>query len=124
MATAGMQPGIQQLVLIALTAAGWLALARLWKGAMRTTLSAPWCWVGISLTALSAAELAIAWLARDVQPAWVSHLRYCAAVTTFAPMMAVLGAKRPQNRAWQLIVLALLAILILPSIQALLFRGR
>jgi hypothetical protein len=123
MATTTMSLGPQLLVLIALTAAGWLALARLRRGAMRTTLSAAWCWAGASLTALAAAELAIAWLAGETPPAWVSHLRYCAAVTTFAPVMAVLGAKRPQNRAWQLIVLALLAILILPSVQALLFRA-
>ena len=32
-------------------------------------------------------------------------------------MMAVLGAKRPQDRAWQLIVLSLLGVLSLPAIQ-------
>jgi hypothetical protein len=123
MATATMSFETHQLVLIALAGAGWLALARLWKGAMSTTLSASWCWAGVSLTTVVAAELAIAWFAGETAPAWVSHLRYCAAATTFAPVMAVFGAKRPQNRAWQLIVLALLAILIMPSAQALLFRA-
>lgn len=114
---------VHQFVLIALTLADWLALARLRKGAMMTTLSASWCWASVSLTTLTVAELAIAWFAGETVLAWVSHLRYCAAVTTFAPAMAVFGAKRPQNRAWQLIVLALLAILIMPSVQALLFRA-
>lgn len=113
----------QQCVLIVLTIAGWVALARLCKGARCTTLFASWCWAGVSLTALATAELAIAWCMQDSLPAWVSHLHYCAAVTTFAPVMAVFGAKRPQNRAWQLIVLALLAILVMPSVQALLFRA-
>src|SRR4051794_37539298 len=123
MATANMFLEPQRLVLIALAGAGWIALARLRKDAMSTTLSAPWCWAGVSLTAMTAAELTIALFAGESEPAWISHLRYCAAVTTFAPAMGVFGAKRPQNRAWQLIVLALLAILILPSIQALLFRA-
>jgi hypothetical protein len=48
-------------------------------------------------------------------------LRYAAAITTFAPTMAVLGAKRPQHFAWQFIVLTLLVVLALPSLEAALF---
>jgi hypothetical protein len=50
-------------------------------------------------------------------------LRYAAAVTTLCPMMAVLGAKRPQDRAWQWVVLALLATLWLPAAQWLLLES-
>ena len=38
-------------------------------------------------------------------------------------MMALLGAKRPQDRGWQFIVAALWGILSLPSVHWLLFGG-
>lgn len=43
---------------------------------------------------------------------------------TFAPPMAVLGAKRPQHWAWQFIVLSLLVVLALPELEALAWGGR
>ncbi len=45
-------------------------------------------------------------------------LRYIAAAATFCPMMAVLGAKRPQNGPWQMIVFSLWLILVLPAAEA------
>lgn len=39
---------------------------------------------------------------------------YTAAVLSIAPLLAVLGAKCPQNGAWQFIVLTLVAVLLLP----------
>lgn len=83
-----------------------------------TTLLAPWMWACGSLLVLVAVEAAAA-AALGEPPAWLAHLRYLAAVTTLAPSMAVLGAKRPQDRAWQWIVLSLLVILALPSLRAL-----
>ena len=47
--------------------------------------------------------------------------RYAACVGTFCPLMAVFGAKRPQHRAWQWIVLSLWCILALPAGEALLY---
>jgi hypothetical protein len=41
---------------------------------------------------------------------WTVHVDYLAGVTTLAPFAALLGAKRPQDRAWQLIVAALVAL--------------
>jgi hypothetical protein len=40
-----------------------------------------------------------------------------------APFVALLGAKRPQDRAWQWIVLSLMILLALPSLKAMLFDG-
>jgi hypothetical protein len=48
-----------------------------------------------------------------------SLLRYGAAAGTFCPMMAVLGAKRPQDRGWQWVVAALWVTLLVPAGQAL-----
>lgn len=56
-------------------------------------------------------------------PRLVAHLQYLAAVTTLCPIVALLGAKRPQNRAWQWIVSSLLVLLALPSLKSLAFDG-
>lgn len=51
-------------------------------------------------------------------------LRYASAMATFCPLMAILGAKRPQNRGWQFIVLTLWIVLVLPVGETLLiWRG-
>lgn len=41
-------------------------------------------------------------------------MRYLAATASFCPLIAVLGAKRPQNIGWQLIVATFWVVLILP----------
>lgn len=87
-----------------------------------TTLVAPWCWSLAALAALAATEIAIAG-AGSPMPDWAPPLRFAAAVGTLCPAMALMGAKRPQNRGWQLIVLSLWAILCLPSLEWLLFGG-
>lgn len=46
------------------------------------------------------------------------HLRYVALAFSLAPGAAVLGAKRPQHNAWQLIVASLLFVLLLPSLRS------
>ncbi len=56
-------------------------------------------------------------------PSWAAPARYIAAMSTFSPIMALLGAKRPQDRGWQFIVATLWAILSLPACEWLLFGG-
>ncbi len=89
-----------------------------------STLMAPWCWAVASAVAVSGVEL---WAAcadpGDAASATIARpgiaaLRYLAAITTFLPFMAVLGAKRPQDRGWQFIVLSLWVILALPCIRS------
>lgn len=88
----------------------WRAFRRL----RRTTLAAPCAWAVGSLAAVLA-DVAVG----DIRgPATASHLHYLAAVSTLAPFVALLGAKRPQNRAWQWIVAALLLLLALQSLKA------
>jgi hypothetical protein len=87
-----------------------------------TTLVAPSIWALISYASLVAAEVAIA-LAGEPPPQWAPALRYAAAMSTFCPIVALLGAKRPQDRGWQWIVLSLWAILCQPAAEWLLFGG-
>jgi hypothetical protein len=85
-----------------------------------TTLLAPWVWSVVALLAIAGAEIAVG-MVDSLPPNWRMGLRYSAAMATFTPTMALLGAKRPQDRAWQFIVLSLWAILALPSLEWLLF---
>lgn len=45
------------------------------------------------------------------------YVDYCVAVLFVAPTLALLGAKRPQNAAWQFIVLTLVGVLMMPVLQ-------
>jgi hypothetical protein len=49
--------------------------------------------------------------------------RYTAAVGTFCPLTAVLGAKRPQDRGWQWVVASLWLVLLVPVAQAIASPG-
>ena len=85
-----------------------------------TTLLAPWAWSVVALVAVAGAEIVVG-LDASLPLNWRMGLRYAAAMATFTPIMALLGAKRPQDRGWQFIVLSLWAILALPSFEWLLF---
>lgn len=89
------------------------------RGALRlraTTLAAPCLWAVLSSVCLAAGAL----LESRFDGIGLSALQFSIAATTFCPLMAVLGAKRPQNRGWQWVVLTLWVVLILPAIQAVL----
>ncbi|MBI1902107.1 MAG: hypothetical protein HYS13_13475 [Planctomycetia bacterium] len=108
-------------MIASLIAAGWAlaAAAALWRSRRRyagTTLIAPIAWGCAALLVLAGVEVASAfqWAPRES----LSCLRYLATCGTFAPGMALLGAKRPQDRAWQFVVLTLLAVLALPVVQS------
>lgn len=92
-----------------------------WRWVRGTTLVAPWCWGLLSLLAVGGTEVALASTADGPPAAWWSHARFAAAATTFCPTVALLGAKRPQSRAWQFIVASLWIVVVLPSGEALLY---
>ena len=50
-------------------------------------------------------------------------IRYGVVLLTCCPVMAVLGAKRPQDRGWQLIVVSLWAVQLLPAAQFIAFSS-
>ena len=114
---------LQILAIVAVALAGvGLAMAR--PRLRGTTLTAPLAWGIASAAAVGGVELALL-LDRPpgTGPLTASVLRYIAAAGTFCPLMAVLGAKRPQDRGWQWVVVSLWVILVLPGIHSLLIGG-
>ena len=87
-----------------------------------TTLVAPWCWALLAGCVVAGVELAGLWSGDGGAPPWLGAARYVAAMVTFCPIMAVLGAKRPQDRAWHIIVLALWCVLSLPAVQDVIYH--
>jgi hypothetical protein len=87
-----------------------------------TTLVSAWWWAVAALVGVASTEVL---LTVSLEPLWarsIPALRFASAALTFCPMMAVLGAKRPQDRAWQFIVLSMWGIVTLPAIESLALR--
>src|SRR5262249_3512281 len=100
------------------TFAAFVIVANL-RSLQGTTLVAPVAWAVFSLIALAGAEL-IAWFSPTAD--WLPHLRLTAAGTTFCPLMALLGAKRPQDRGWQFVVLSLWVLVAFYALTELAYR--
>lgn len=84
-----------------------------------TTLAAP-CWWAIAVCG----SLAIVAEWHFASGGAISAtLRFAVAAGTFCPVMAVLGAKRPQHRGWQWVVASLWLVLVWPAGQAWLSRS-
>lgn len=86
-----------------------------------TTLLAPVIWaelaIGISMVLEALPALAGGQVTIDL-----TFVRQGKALLALAPILALLGAKRPQHRAWQLIVLAFLGVAFAPCLRSLLTR--
>lgn len=93
-----------------------LICASAWRRLHGTTAAAPLAWAVVSLVSLTAdAGSSLVWFG-GARPAAL-HLDYLAGLTTLAPFVSLLGAKRPQDRAWQLIVASLLALLAIQDLR-------
>jgi hypothetical protein len=93
-------------LVVMLGVAATLALAWATWNLRSATLRAPLIWAWI-------AWLYLNYLGHGARKP-SDYETYTAAVLSIAPLLAVLGAKRPQNGAWQFIVLTLVAVLLLP----------
>lgn len=87
-----------------------------WNRFRGTTLVAPAIWTLLSFLLVASVEAFITFRTEDDSK--IAALRYLAATGTFCPLMAVLGAKRPQDTGWQWIVLSLWIVFILPVGEA------
>jgi len=81
----------------------------------QTTLVSAWWWTLGALTCWHGLEIAAA--LGLVDRGWRGPLRLAAAALSFCPLMALIGAKRPQHRAWDFVVASLWAILALPAAE-------
>ena len=98
-----------------------IALAVLMRKPLRgTTLVAPWLWLLLSLVLLAVAELVA--IGAGGSSVLVSPLRYAASCSTLCPLVALLGAKRPQDRGWHFVVATLWIVLAMPAFESLLLR--
>jgi hypothetical protein len=86
-----------------------------------TTLVAPACWALLAIASVAAVEAALAARPGSAAPS-ASIYRCLAGAVSFCPLLALLGAKRPQDRAWGWIVLSLWVVLALPALEAWLFQ--
>jgi hypothetical protein len=107
------------LLALLLAAAGFATLCRV----RRTTLAAPALWWIVAALTIAAVEAALAFRLIEPSTLAASRWRYAAAVGTFCPLVAVLGAKRPQDRGWQWVVAALWLTLLVPVAQSIVSPG-
>jgi hypothetical protein len=94
-----------------------MAVAATCRKLRGTTLVGSQVWLGTCLVAVAAVDI---WQTLAVERANASAaepLRFFAATLTFCPLMALMGAKRPQDRAWHFIVLSLWVVLALPAMH-------
>jgi len=97
-----------------------LCLSLGWRQARGTTLGAPIVWALFATAALALDAVVESLAANSEYGIGLSALRFAAAAVSLCPLMAILGAKRPQNRGWQWVVLTLWIVLVWPAAQAVL----
>ncbi len=105
------------LMLLAVTAVAATA-RRIWG----TTLIGAQAWLASCLVAIGGIEIWLAAMAETTLPRAAEPLRYVAVTLTFCPLIALMGAKRPQDRAWHFIVFSLWVVLALPALHVGLLR--
>ena len=105
---------------------GWLAvlvagLACCGAWFARGTTAVPAAWWAVT-AALAVAADAFGQQGGGQSPSVMAAARVVVAALSVCPIMALLGAKRPQHGVWQLIVATLAVVLALPAVTATLIR--
>ncbi len=97
-----------------------LFLIYLLRQSLGTTLFAPCVWALVSTASLALDAIVESLPGNSEHAIGLSTLRFAAAASSLCPLMAVLGAKRPQHRGWQWVVLTLWLVVVWPAAQAVL----
>jgi hypothetical protein len=95
-------------------ATGLAVLVRCRSAILPTTLVSGWWWSLAALIAWAGAEF-LAALAPGGD--WLAPLRLAAIALSFCPAVSLVGAKRPQHVAWNIVVLSLWGIVALPAAE-------
>ena len=94
------------------------AILAMWLRPVReTSLLGCWVWTAVAVIAL-AAGLCLEGLERDSAP-----LRLILNTAIFCPTISLFGARKPQHRGWNFIVLTLWGVLALPAADAVFLQG-
>lgn len=88
-----------------------------------TTLVGPCRWAMAAIAAIVATEVAASVAHGPAHTGWLELLRYSSALLALCPFVALLGAKRPQQRAWQFVVASFWIVMQTPSGTWWLFRS-
>jgi hypothetical protein len=97
-------------------AAGLAVLLSARDAVRQTTLVGAWWWTLVAFVAWSGVELWAMFSRTGGGPSPL--LRFAAVAISFCPAIAVIGAKRPQHTAWNLVVMSLWMIAALPAAEA------
>lgn len=113
---------IGAVVTIAATLVGLCVLIFSRNAVQHTTLRASWWWALLAFVAWSGAALVVECLPESGRLPWLGPVSFAACALSLCPIVAVIGAKRPQHAAWNLVVLSLWMIVALPAAEALFLR--